>query len=49
VLGAYSRAQLPPDVIDHVGGIEIVFGAEDPSALAGKTIDVRDRKFFVRD
>jgi hypothetical protein len=39
----------PPDVIDHVGGIEIAFVAEDPSVLAGKTIDVRDRKFFIRD
>jgi hypothetical protein len=49
VLGAHVRTQLPPDVIDHVGGIEIVFSADDPSVLAGKTIDVRDRKFFIRD
>ena len=49
VFGAYVRTQLPPDVIDHVGGIEIVFSADDPSALAGKTIDVQDRKFFIRD
>jgi hypothetical protein len=49
VLGAYVRTQLPPDVIDHVDGIEIIFGAEDPSVLIGKTIDVRDRKFFIRD
>lgn len=49
VLGAYSRIQLPPDVIDKVGGIEIVFGAEDPASLAGKTVGIRDRKFFVRD
>ena len=48
-LGAYSRTQLPPDVIDKVGGIDIVFGAEDPASLAGKTIDIKDRKFFVRD
>ena len=49
VLGAYSRTQLPSDVIDRVGGIEIVFGVEDPASLAGKTIDIKDRKFFVRD
>jgi hypothetical protein len=49
VLGAYVRTQLPPDVIDHVDGIEIVFCAEDPSVLTGKTIDVRDRKFFILD
>jgi hypothetical protein len=49
VLGAYSRAQLPPDVIDKVRGIEIVFSAEDPSSLMGKTIDVANRKFFIRD
>jgi hypothetical protein len=48
-LGAYSRTQVPPDVIDRVGGIDIVFGAEDPAALAGKTVDIKDRKFFVRD
>lgn len=49
VLGAYSRTQLPPDVIDKVGGIDIVFGAEDPASLAGKTVDIKDRTFFVRD
>jgi hypothetical protein len=49
VLGAYSRTLLPPDVIDKVGGIDIVFCAEDPASLAGKTIDIKDRKFFVRD
>jgi hypothetical protein len=48
-LGAYSGTQLPPDVIDKVGGIGIVFGAEDPASLAGKTVDIKDRKFFVRD
>jgi hypothetical protein len=49
VLGAYFRSQLPPDVIDRVGGIDIVFGAEDPSSLDGKTVDIKDRKFIVRD
>jgi hypothetical protein len=48
VLGSYSRKQLPPDVIDKVRGIEIVFCAEDPSSLMGKTIDVANRKFFIR-
>ena len=49
VLGAYRKAEVPPDVIDTVRGIEIVFTAEDPSALAGKTIDTTKQKFFVRD
>ena len=51
VLGAFSRTHVPPDVIDKVGGIEIVFSAEDDpsSSLMGKTIDVANRKFFVRD
>jgi hypothetical protein len=50
ILGAYSRTQVPPDVIDKVQGIEIVFSAEgDPSSLKGKSIDVANRKLFVRD
>jgi hypothetical protein len=49
VLGAYAREQLPPDVIDKVRGIEIVFRAEDPSLLTGKTVDLRNQEFFVRD
>ena len=49
VLGAYSRTQVPHDVIDKVRGIEIVFRAEDSSSLMGKTIDVANGKFFVRD
>ena len=49
VLGAYARTQVPPDVIDRVGGIDIVFSAEDPSTLAGKVVDADNRKFFVRD
>jgi hypothetical protein len=50
VLGAYPRGEVPPDVIDKVRGIEIVFSAEDdPSRLTGKTIDAANGKFFVRD
>jgi hypothetical protein len=49
VLGAYSRTHVPPDVIDRVHGIRIVFSAEEPSSLIGKTIDVTNGKFFVRD
>jgi hypothetical protein len=48
-LGAYLRTQVPPDVIDKVGDIEIVFSAEDPSSLKGKIIDVKNRKLFVRE
>lgn len=50
VLGSYSRAQLPPDVIDKIRGVEIVFSTDvDAPSLTGKTIDVTRRKFFVRD
>lgn len=49
VLGTYSRTHIPPDVIDRVHGIRIVFNAEEPSSLIGKTIDVTNGKFFVRD
>jgi hypothetical protein len=50
VLGTYLRTQIPPDVIDKVRGVEIVFSTEDdPSSLTGKTIDVANRKFFIRD
>ncbi|MGY3591067.1 hypothetical protein ACVIGB_009349 [Bradyrhizobium sp. USDA 4341] len=48
-LGAYQRTQIPPDVIDTVRDVEIVFSAEAPSALAGKTIDATKQKLFVRD
>ncbi|MCP3418980.1 hypothetical protein NLM16_33220 [Bradyrhizobium brasilense] len=48
-LGSYERTQIPPDVIDTVRDVEIVFSAEDPSALAGKTIDATKQKLFVRD
>jgi hypothetical protein len=39
-VGSYRRTQVPPDVIDKVGGIDIIFTAPDPSILAGKTIEV---------
>jgi hypothetical protein len=48
-LGAYRKTEVPPDVIDTVRGVEIMFTAEDPSALAGKTFDATKQKFFVRD
>jgi hypothetical protein len=50
VLGTYLRTEVPPDVIDKVRGIEIVFSTEDDSSsLMGKTIDVANGKFFVHD
>jgi hypothetical protein len=48
-LGAYLRTQVPPDVIDKVGDIAIIFSAEDPSSLKGKIMDVKNRKLFVRE
>jgi hypothetical protein len=49
VLGAYRKTEVPPDVIDTVRGIEIIFTAEDPATLTGKTIDATKRKLFVRE
>ncbi|WP_156180731.1 hypothetical protein [Bradyrhizobium sp. LTSPM299] len=49
ILGAYWKSEVPPDVIDTVRGVEIVFSAEDLSALVGKTIDATKQKLFVRD
>jgi hypothetical protein len=48
-LGADPREHYPPDVIDRVDGVEIVFSALDPKIFEGKTIDVRDHRLFVRD
>jgi hypothetical protein len=49
ILGTYSRTQVPPDVIDRVRDIEVVFTPEDSSLLAGKIIDFKDKKLFVHD
>lgn len=49
VLGAYARAQVPPDVIDRVRDVEIVFSAEEPGLLAGKIVDANEQKLFVHD
>jgi hypothetical protein len=48
-LGAYLRTQVPPDVIDRVQDIEIIFSAEDPSSPTGKIVDTKDRKLFVHE
>jgi hypothetical protein len=49
VLGSYASNQVPPDVIDKVHGVEIIFSATPRSSLIGKTFDVADQKLFVRD
>jgi hypothetical protein len=48
-LGTYSRTQVPPDVIDEVEGIEIVFSSGNLSLLQGKVVDLKNKKLFVRD
>ncbi|KRQ96898.1 hypothetical protein CQ12_12610 [Bradyrhizobium jicamae] len=48
-LGAFRKTEVPPDVIDTVRGIEIIFTAEDPAAIAGKTFDATKRGLFVHD
>jgi len=49
VIGSYGRTEVPPDIIDRVGGIDVVFSAPDPSILAGKTVDVQKGRFVIRD
>ncbi|MGH6726248.1 MAG: hypothetical protein ACREB8_06855 [Pseudolabrys sp.] len=49
LLGTWLRSQLPPDVIDKVDGIEIVFTADRPDRLIGKTIDFQKGAFVIRD
>jgi len=48
-LGAYARIQVPPDVIDKVRDVEIVFSSEEASSLKGKIVDVKGQKLFVHD
>lgn len=47
--GAYRRTEVPPDVIDRAGGVDIVFGAPDPSIFVGKTVDLQKGRFVIRD
>jgi hypothetical protein len=48
-LGAYSRSQLPPDLIDQIDGIDILITVDDPDRLLGKTIDFGSGQFLIRD
>jgi hypothetical protein len=49
VLGAYHRTDVPSDAIDKVDDVDIVFSAPDPSILAGKTIDLQQGQFVLRN
>jgi hypothetical protein len=49
VLGTFSRSQVPPDVIDKVDGIEIIFTGDSPERLTGKTVDFQKGRFVIRD
>ena len=48
-LGTYRRTEVPPDVIDRVRDVEIIFNAEDPSSLTGKVVYAKGRKLVVHD
>jgi hypothetical protein len=48
VLGVFSRSLVPPDVIDKVDGIEVIFHADNPDRLTGKTIDFQKGNFVIR-
>lgn len=49
VLGAYHRTDIPSDAIDKVDDVDIAFSAPDPSMLAGKTIDLQNGQFVLRN
>jgi hypothetical protein len=49
IFGASPRSEVPPDAIDRVRGLDIVFSSEDPSALKGKTFDIEGKKLVLRD
>ncbi|CCE04625.1 exported hypothetical protein [Bradyrhizobium sp. STM 3843] len=48
-LGAWHRSEVPPDVIDKVRGLDIVFNADDPSTLKGKTFDIEGNQLVLRN
>jgi hypothetical protein len=48
-LGVYPRNLVPSDVIDNVGGVDIVFTIDDPLRLVGKIIDMKNKEFYIRD
>ncbi|HWF94709.1 MAG TPA: hypothetical protein VG291_07110 [Xanthobacteraceae bacterium] len=48
-LGAYSRRQVPADVIQTIDGLEVILSAPDPSIFVGKVIDFQDGKIQLRD
>jgi hypothetical protein len=48
-LGSQQKQHYPPDVVDQVDGIAIVFSVPDPKLLEGKIIDVRNNQLFIRD
>ena len=46
-LGSYARRQVPPELIETIGGLPIVLSAPDPSMLTGNTIDHRNGRFVI--
>ena len=46
-LGSYGRRQLPPDVIETIGGLPFVFSAPNPAIFTGKTIDYQDGRLVL--
>ena len=48
-LGAHPRRLVPPDVIQKINGVKIIFSAPDPSIFVGKVIDFQNGKFLLRD
>jgi hypothetical protein len=47
--GTFSCTQVPPDVIDTLDGIPIVFSGKDASQFAGKMIDRENGSLVLKD
>jgi hypothetical protein len=47
--GAFSCTQVPPDVIDTLDGIPIVFSGKDASQFAGKMIDRENGSLVLKE
>lgn len=48
-IGAYSCKQIPPDVVQTIDGIWIVFGGDEAKRFTGKVVDRENGKFVLRE
>lgn len=48
-LGGFTRRQVPPDVIQEIDGLPIMFESGQAGRFEGKLIDYVDKKFLLRE